>query len=110
MEAILEELRRLREELRELRAMVEPARCKGVTGKGTSCRNKAGVNGEYCGMHTGVCQPVPKEEKPKKLKKPKKLQPEHTHGEGGVCELCETHGDVWDSGLVDEEFEGVVDP
>ena len=109
MEAILEELRRLREELRELRAMVEPVRCKGVTGKGTSCRNKAGANGEYCGMHTGVCQPVPKETKqPKKPKKPKKLQPEHPHGEGGVCELCETHGDVWDPGLVDEEFEGVV--
>jgi|SRR6056300_515319 hypothetical protein len=108
MEAILLEIRSLREELRVLRAMVEPARCKGVTGKGTPCRNKAGANGEYCGMHTGVCKPIPKEEKPKKPKKPKKLQPEHTHGNGMPCELCESHGDVWNPGLIDEEFEGVA--
>jgi len=113
MEAILLEIRSLRGELAALRAMVEPARCKGMTGKGTPCRNKAGTNGEYCGMHgeMKLCQPIPPKEskKPKKPKKPKKLQPEHTHegGGGGVCELCETHGDVWNLGLVDEEFEAV---
>ena len=45
---------------------------------------------------------------PKTTKKMKKVQPEHTCGEGGggVCMLCETHGDVWDETLVDAEFEG----
>jgi hypothetical protein len=39
-------------------------------------------------------------------KKVKKVQPEHTHGVGVVCMLCETHGDVWDPGLVGVGFEG----
>ena len=41
----------------------------------------------------------------KTQKKLKKVQPEHTH-DGGMCMLCETHGDVWDPELVDAEFEG----
>ena len=51
---------------------------------------------------------APKVEKvPKVAKKLKKVQPEHTCGEdGGMCMLCETHGDVWDPELVDAEFEG----
>jgi hypothetical protein len=40
-------------------------------------------------------------------KKMKKVQPEHTCGEGGgMCMLCETHGDVMDPMLPGAEFEG----
>ena len=55
----------------------------------------------------------PKPEKPRRAKKepkPKKIQPEHTHGIGevpeGVCPLCETHGDVMDPTLPEATFEG----
>ena len=36
----------------------------------------------------------------------KKIQPEHVHVEGGVCMLCETHGNVMDPGLPYCGFEG----
>ena len=55
----------------------------------------------------GVTRRVPKAPKVQRTtKKLKKVQPEHTHDGGGVCMLCETHGDVWDATLVDAEFEG----
>ena len=49
--------------------------------------------------------------------KPKKIQPEHTHGVGEEsiepCPLCATHGDVWNPGLTECRFIGQeinVDP
>jgi len=36
-------------------------------------------------------------------------EPEHTHGPGLQCNLCETHGDVLNSGLTGEEYIGCMD-
>ena len=109
--SILNEIKALRAEVAALSLTHPPTvcdvlKCKGVTGKGTACRNKAVECTEYCRMHGDRVEKVAKVVKPKKVMKPKKIQPEHTHDDGGVCLLCETHGDVWDIGLVDCEFEG----
>ena len=109
MEQILEEIRELREIIRSLQPSQPPeSLCQGVTGKGTQCRNRASPDSCYCRMHSGITKRAPKVQKaPKTTKKVKKVQPEHTCGEGGgMCMLCETHGDVWDATLVDAEFEG----
>ena len=114
--AVLQELRREVEQLKSVHrprpAKVPKVPCKGVTGKGTACRNSAQPGHEYCRMHG---ERPPKPEKPKRAKKepkPKKIQPEHTHGIGevpeGVCPLCETHGDVMDPTLPEATFEGDV--
>jgi len=101
---ILAELRELREIVQSLQSTSGSVThvCKGVTGKGGPCRNKSVPGGEYCRMHGE------KPEKPVKVPKPKKVrkvQPEHTHGDGEVCILCSTHGDVLDPGLPNEMFE-----
>jgi len=107
MDDILAELRSLREIVQSLQPSVPPRQvCKGVTGKGGACRNRAGLGGEYCGMHNGRREAKEVRKVGKKVVKMKKVQPEHTHEGGGVCMLCETHGDVWDPRLVDAEFEG----
>lgn len=116
MDEILSELRALRQEVQELRSShrstngqsrKEP--CKGVTGKGTVCRNGALPGCDYCRMHSREPKEV-KQPRQKKEPKMKKVQPEHTHGIGEVpeepCPLCETHGDVMDPGLPDADFEG----
>jgi len=107
MEEILQELRELREIIKSLQPS-PPSQtiCEGVTGKGTQCRNRASPDSCYCRMHSGERRGVPKVEKPKRVMKPKKVQPEHRHLPGEVCMLCETHGDVLDPGLPDVEFEG----
>lgn len=105
MEAILLEIR----ELRQIIQSLQPTEtlCEGVTGKGTQCRNRASPDSCYCRMHSGVTRRAPKAQKVQKTtKKVKKVQPEHTCEGGGMCMLCETHGDVWDPELVDAEFEG----
>ena len=105
MEEILEEIRALRQIIQSL----QPSQtiCEGVTGKGTRCRNRASPDSCYCRMHSGERRVAPKVQKvPKTQKKLKKVQPEHTCEGGGMCMLCETHGDVWDPELVDAEFEG----
>ena len=105
MEAILLEIRELREIIKSLQPT--ETLCEGVTGKGTQCRNRASPDSCYCRMHMGVTRRAPKAQKvPKVAKKVKKVQPEHTCEGGGMCMLCETHGDVWDPELVDAEFEG----
>lgn len=111
MEQILEEIRELRRIVQSLQPSLPPQSiCEGVTGKGTRCRNRASPGSCYCRMHTGerkggeAASRAPKKVQ-KTQKKVKKVQPEHTH-DGGVCMLCETHGDVWDATLVDAEFEG----
>lgn len=105
---ILAELRSLREIVKALHPVASPvtSKCEGVTGKGTQCCNRASPGSCYCRMH-GEREPRPvKEPKPKKVAKPKKVQPEHRHGPGEVCMLCETHGDVLDPGLPEALFEG----
>ena len=109
MESILEEIRELRQIVQSLCPTPPPSQiiCEGVTGKGTQCRNRASPDSCYCRMHSGERRVVPKVQKaPKTTKKVKKVQPEHTCEGGGMCMLCETHGDVWDATLVDAEFEG----
>ena len=114
MDAILAELKALREIVATLQPSDVPVPdlvpiCEGVTGKGTHCRNRASPDSCYCRMH-GDRPPRPsKVPRVKKPPKPKKIQPEHTHGidEIGVnCPLCETHGNVWDPGLTDCCFGG----
>lgn len=104
---ILAELRELREIVQSLHptTLPSPCKCKGVTGKGGPCRNKSAPGSEYCRMHGE------KPEKPTKIPKPKKVrkvQPEHTHGDGQMCILCSTHGDVLNPGLPDEVFEQAI--
>ena len=104
---ILEELRELREIVASLQpAPTAEAACEGVTGKGTQCRNRASPGSCYCRMHGERPARPPKVVKVKKLAKPKKVQPEHMHGPGEVCMLCETHGDVLDPDLPEAGFEG----
>ena len=114
MEEILAELRALREivaGLQEREEVNKPVGCMGVTGKGTRCRNKAHEGG-YCRMHRERVDRPPKSEVPKKKEKRvkvKKIQPEHNHGVGEVgidCQLCATHGDVWDPKLTECVFIG----
>ena len=109
MDEILAELRSLREIIATLQPPDSP--CKGVTGKGTQCRNRASPDSCYCRMHGERVPKVPKVPKVAKVaKKPKKIQPEHTHGVGEEpiepCPLCATHGDVWNPGLTECRFIG----
>jgi len=119
MEELREELNKLREEVAELRLLhvakttqQKKDPCQGVTGKGTPCRNGALPGTQHCRMHSREPK-EPKAPRQKKEPKPKKIQPEHTHGIGEVpsvpCPLCETHGDVMDPGLPDAGFEEVDD-
>jgi len=111
MEQILEELRSLREIIATLQPSVPlTAKCEGLTGKGTQCRNRASPDSCYCRMHGERPPRPPKVVKAKKVVKPKKIQPEHTHGVGEEpiepCPLCATHGDVWNPGLTACRFIG----
>jgi hypothetical protein len=53
--------------------------------------------------------PVEPKKKRPILKKKKKEVPLHNHKPGELptetCELCETHGDIFDPGMPDSEFE-----
>ena len=116
MDDIIETLRIIRSDIEQLKRMHKstPSKviCKGVTGKGTPCRNGVFGDLEYCKMHNRVekldipkiMKRVPKE------KKMKKVQPEHNHELGieptETCILCETHGDVLDPSLPSRNFEG----
>lgn len=111
MDEILTEIRELRQIIQGLQGLqlrdAPPARrvCEGVTGRGTACRNRAVPDSCYCRMHG---ERPARPEKPPRVKKAKKVQPEHVHVDGVVCPLCEMHGDILDPGLPDEEFEGVL--
>ena len=90
--------------------------CSAMTAKGHKC-TKPCVPGETCctlhiKMHEKQkCIPVPTEPKKKRpiLKKKKKEVPLHNHKPGELptetCELCETHGDIFDPDMPDSEFE-----
>lgn len=107
MDEIINELRELRQIIQGLQLRDTPVpctACRGVTGRGTPCRNKAAPDTEFCRMHG---ERPTKPAKVPRTKKPKKVQPEHVHAEGVACPLCEMHGDVLDPGLPMEDFEGV---
>ena len=90
--------------------------CSAMTAKGHKC-TKPCVPGETCctlhiKMHEKQkCIPVPTEPKKKRpiLKKKKKEVPLHNHKPGELptetCELCETHGDIFDPDMPNSEFE-----
>jgi len=86
-------------------------KCTAQTAKGTLCKNKAFGGGCTCRVHTpkeGEEKKEPKEKKApaKRGRKPKKVEPEHSHklDEPAVsdCELCETHGNPLEG---EQEFE-----
>ena len=81
--------------------------CPIKTGKGDTCKHNCVPGGQACKMHSRpVTEKPPKP--PKKLKK-MKIIPEHNHKPfeapaGGHCELCDTHGDIMNPGLLDVAF------
>ena len=115
--AVLQELRKEVEQLKSVHRprVSKPPRipCKGVTGKGTPCRNSSQPGHEYCRMHGERAVRPDKPKRVKKDPKPKKIQPEHTHEIGEAptesCPLCDTHGDVMNPHLPESSFEGDED-
>ena len=107
MDEILAELKALRGVIAGLHPTVPQPACRGVTGKGTPCRNRAAGEADYCRMHGERPERTPKPVRVRAPPKPKKVQPEHTHRidePGTDCRLCATHGNVWDPGLPDDIF------
>ena len=94
--------------------------CCAVTASGARCKNSAFPGCETCKKHVNyTAQPTASTSKSKpKVKKPplkskKKTHPTHNHGVGeeppdGFCELCETHGDIFDPETPDLDFEDVA--
>jgi len=86
--------------------------CSMMTAKGNKC-TKPCVPGETCcTLHVKMRdKPPPIETKKKRpvLKKKKRDVPVHNHKPGetpiDTCELCESHGDIFDPGMPDTEFE-----
>jgi hypothetical protein len=107
MDEILTELKALRGVIAGLLTTTPDAKCQGVTGKGTPCKNRAVGDSGYCRMHGERPERAPKPVRARAPPKPKKVQPEHTHGIGESaegCRLCATHGDVWNPTLPDDLF------
>jgi len=113
LEELTQIVQELREEVCRLRgesrgASKKKIPCKGVTGKGTPCRNGAIPGADYCRMHGREPKDLEKPKRSKKEPKMKKIQPEHTHDIGEIptetCALCESHGDVMDPDLPNAEF------
>lgn len=87
--------------------------CSMVTAKGNKC-TKPCVRGETCcTLHMKMRDKKSNMEQSVKkrpvLKKKKKEVPVHNHKPGEppteTCELCETHGDIFDPGMPETEFE-----
>jgi hypothetical protein len=76
--------------------------CTGLNMRGNACKGKCLPDQTWCERHDPSL-PV-KEKKGKK----KKVAPEHNHGVGVEplvpCELCETHGDIFDGGVTDAKW------
>jgi hypothetical protein len=76
--------------------------CVGMNMRGNACKGKCLPNETFCEKHDPTA-PV----KEKKVKK-KKVAPEHNHGVGVEplvpCELCETHGDMFDAGVTEVKW------
>ena len=90
--------------------------CSAMTAKGHKCTKPCTPGQKYCTLHIKMhekqkCLPVPTEPKKKRpiLKKKKKEVPLHNHKPGELptetCELCETHGDIFDPDMPNSEFE-----
>jgi hypothetical protein len=90
--------------------------CSAMTAKGHKCTKPCTPGEKYCTLHIKMhekqkCLPVPTEPKKKRpiLKKKKKEVPLHNHKPGELptetCELCETHGDIFDPDMPNSEFE-----
>lgn len=100
----------------------EKPRCCAVTAKGDQCKNSAFPGTLTCKKHvnyTATPRPAASTSKTKpvvkkpSLKKKKNIPPTHNHavGEappGGFCQLCETHGDIFDPETPDLDFEDVA--
>ena len=100
----------------------EKPKCCAMTLVGTRCKNSAFPGTDTCKKHVNyTARPVAStsKTKPPAVKKPplkskkKKIPPTHNHavGEeppGGFCQLCETHGDIFDPETPDLEFEDVA--
>lgn len=85
-------------------------KCQAVTAKGLPCKNKGFGGTCFCRVHTkkdedevkpkktrgkAVAEEAAKKEPKKRGRKPKKVQPQHSHKldeEASDCDLCETHG------------------
>lgn len=76
--------------------------CTGLNMRGNPCKRKVVPDCTYCERHDPS---LPVKVPAKKAKK--KVVPEHDHGIGEVsltCELCETHGDIFDEGVTDVKW------
>jgi len=102
MDVLVAEVASLRAQLHQLQSS-RKSPCEGVTGKGTPCRNGACPGSRYCRMHGREPRP-PRPPRQVRAPKPVKIVPVHTHGDGVVCLLCETHGDCMDPTLPHDEF------
>ena len=97
---------------KKLKVPKEPKiECSAMTAKGHKC-TKPCVPGETCcTLHMKMNNKPPVEPKKKRpiLKKKKKEVPLHNHKPGELptetCELCETHGDIFDPDMPNSEFE-----
>jgi hypothetical protein len=87
--------------------------CSMTTAKGNQC-TKPCIQGETCcTLHMKMRDKKSNTEQPVKkrpvLKKKKKEVPVHNHKPGETptetCELCETHGDIFDPDMPETEFE-----
>lgn len=76
--------------------------CTGLNMRGNPCKGKCLPGETYCERHD------PKAPPKQAQKKKKKQPPEHNHGIGVEplvpCDLCETHGDIFDGGVTDAKW------
>ena len=114
-EELLERIAKLEHENELLRQSKDVIKCKGVTGKGTPCRNKAAPDAEFCRLHHGRGSSSNKnitKERTNKSKKITRVHPKHNHLIGEVphvpCELCGSHGDVFDPSIFKITYETIT--
>jgi hypothetical protein len=108
---LLERIIQLEKENAELKRTSGIVKCKGVTGKGIACRNKAIPGEECCRLHhdrpTKIKKDPPKE-RITKTKKTARIHPRHNHSIGEkplvLCPLCESHGDVLDPCMLESTY------
>jgi len=117
-----DEVKAIREEIKpKKRCSTKPpdkpkVQCSAIAAtSGLRCKRCALDGKTVCAMHdkpsTSNTQPAPKRKPKVKKTKQKKPIPTHNHPigepprEGTVCELCESHGDIFDPGTADADFE-----
>ena len=103
-------------------------KCSGVTAKGDPCKNFAQQDGPLCHIHkkkeeasASSSKPVKEPKEPKEPKKGRKVKaqkkkksdhpPEHSHElteePESPCDLCESHGNVLNPKLPENQFEAI---